>query len=209
VANNITHDNTKLVKSDKIIKSDSVKAEKSENIKPMKSESGKVMQRECVETAKNNINMDVKEEVVMNNESVTNGNVTKNESVIEKDAFKTQYILKEDVTNKECISKEDVIMKECATKDDIVKRECFKKEEGVQPSPSTQSVTSVLSCCSVSALPVPVRQGWFDNCPDQVPGMRPLSPPSPSSTTDPKTPLPVLASWYADPEDKIEQATKK
>jgi len=35
------------------------------------------------------------------------------------------------------------------------------------------------------------------------------SPPSRPTSTDPKTPLPVVASWYADSEDKIEQATRQ
>ena len=72
--------------------------------------------------------------------------------------------------------------------------------DGVQPSPSSQSITSLLSCCSSSALPLPVRAGWYDDPSASTP---PLDPSTPS-----ETPLPVLASWYS-PADRIEQANKK
>ena len=71
------------------------------------------------------------------------------------------------------------------------------EEEGVQPSPSTQSITSLLSTCSSSALPLPVRNAWYSGTP----------PPTTPNPTD--TPLPVLASWYEQPGDRIDKATKK
>jgi len=69
----------------------------------------------------------------------------------------------------------------------------------LQNSTSTQSINSVLSTCSSSALPVPVKQGWFDE-------MEHLSTTSNSSYAIPegvlsptgtgKTPLPVIANWF-------------
>ena len=70
-------------------------------------------------------------------------------------------------------------------------------EDGVQPSPSTQSITSLLSTCSSSALPLPVRNAWYSGTP----------PPTTPNPTD--TPLPILANWYEQPGDRIDKATKK
>merc|ERR1711892_1457649 len=69
----------------------------------------------------------------------------------------------------------------------------------LQNSTSMQSINSVLSTCSSSALPEPVKQGWFDE-------MEHLSTTSNSSYAIPdgvlsptgtgKTPLPVVANWF-------------
>eukprot|EP00092_Neocalanus_flemingeri_P004841 GFUD01005209.1.p1 GENE.GFUD01005209.1~~GFUD01005209.1.p1 ORF type:complete len:1622 (-),score=474.54 GFUD01005209.1:150-5015(-) len=80
----------------------------------------------------------------------------------------------------------------------------------LQNSTSTQSINSVLSTCSSSALPVPVKQGWFDE-------MEQLSTTSNSSYAIPegvlsptgtgKTPLPVVANWFDALEAKITKPT--
>merc|ERR1719180_766558 len=76
-------------------------------------------------------------------------------------------------------------------------------EEGVQPSPSTQSITSLLSTCSSSALPLPVRNAWYS-------GETPPTPTTPNNNPPNDTPLPILASWYEQPAgDRIDTATKK
>merc|ERR1719237_861560 len=68
------------------------------------------------------------------------------------------------------------------------------EEEGVQASPSTQSITSLLSTCSSSALPLPVRNAWYSGTPSTPP----------STTPNPNdTPLPIQASWYEQPGDRI------
>merc|ERR1719180_67342 len=74
-------------------------------------------------------------------------------------------------------------------------------ELGVQPSPPTQSITSLLSTCSSSALPLPVRNAWYS-------GETPPLPTTPNNPTN-DTPLPILASWYEQPGNRIDKATKK
>merc|ERR1719167_1479996 len=69
----------------------------------------------------------------------------------------------------------------------------------LQNSTSMQSINSVLSTCSSSALPEPVKQGWYDEMEHQSTTSTsshviPEGVLSPTGTG--KTPLPVVANWF-------------
>ena len=69
----------------------------------------------------------------------------------------------------------------------------------LQNSTSMQSINSVLSTCSSSALPEPVKQAWFDET-DHLSTTSNSSYAIPEGVLSPtgtgKTPLPVVANWF-------------
>jgi len=76
----------------------------------------------------------------------------------------------------------------------------------LQNSTSMQSINSVLSTCSSSALPEPVKQGWYDEMEHQSTTSSssfaiPEGVLSPTGTG--KTPLPVVANWFDALEAKV------
>ena len=73
----------------------------------------------------------------------------------------------------------------------------------LQTSMSTQSINSLLSTCSSSKIPLPVKNAWFDELENSTATSTVSNnqPPSPTKTNP--TPLPVVANWFENLESKL------
>ena len=185
------------VKSDMSIPTPSIMSEKATTCEIAKSDSVKVATAPKPDITKS------KSEVAAAKTELTESKISKYEMTTKKSEIISSKIVdsKQRVENIARSESSSMRVENGKVGGDLTKMETGDfDEEGVQPSPSTQSITSLLSTCSSSALPLPVRNAWYSGTPSTPP----------STTPNPNdTPLPIQASWYEQPGDRIDKATKK